>query len=136
MIDVPDMIPMIDPQAVNIQPAKFIGFLNLLARKSKYGIRPFSTVTTQGTGGLFYDEKNQIAIDNYDTASYPLVADYLIHEYHNDVISTWTDVWAEYGLRVVVTVDRNGAFVNVTSEDDRNFSIVVHDGVWYDNSSY
>ena len=32
---------------------------------------------------------------DYSQTSYPLVADCLIDELHHDIISTWTDIWAE-----------------------------------------
>ena len=129
---------MIDPQAVNIQTVAFIGFLNELARGSKDGIHPFSTATKQSVKGLLYDDKNPIKVftdGDFSQTSYPLVADYLIDECHDDIISTWTEMWAEIGIQVVVTVDHfryvSGVFVDITSKNDDEFSIVIHDGIWY-----
>lgn len=134
MIDMTDMIPMIDTQTVNIQTVKFIGFLNKLAEDSKYGIHPFSTATKQDVNGLLYDDKNPIIVKKNGCpsySSYPLIADYLIDECHDDIISTWTDIWADDNVQVVVTVvDGDETYVDVTSDDDRCFSICIHDGVW------
>jgi hypothetical protein len=62
--------------------------LNELARGSKDGIHPFSTATKQSVKGLLYDDKNPIKVftdGDFSQTSYPLVADYLIHECHDDL---------------------------------------------------
>ena len=51
---------------INTQTVKFIGFLNMLAEKSEYGIRPFSTATVQDKDGLLYDDKDPIEIGDID----------------------------------------------------------------------
>ena len=121
---------MIDKQTV-----AFISFLNDLARDSKHGIRPFSTATNQDKERLLYNDKNPINVYNfgdYSQTSYPLVADCLIDECHNDIISTWTDIWAEDGIQVAVMVENdNEPVICVTAKNDDDFYIVVHDGIWY-----
>ena len=126
---------MIDKQTV-----AFIGFLNELARDSKGGIHPFSAATKQDVKGLLYDDKNPIEVfndyGNYSQTSYPLVADYLIDECHDNIVSTWTETLAEDDIQIVVMVDRDGTetvseTVNITFKNDDDFSIVIHDGIWY-----
>lgn len=125
---------MIDKQTV-----AFISFLNDLARDSRHGIRPFSTATNQDKEWLLYDDENPIRVWNdgdYSQTSYPLVADCLIDELHHDIISTWTDIWAEDGVQVTVMVEKmdgneNEPAICVTTKNDDDFHIAVHDGIWY-----
>ena len=122
---------MIDKQTV-----AFISFLNDLARDSRHGIHPFSTATNQDKEWLLYDDENPIRVWNDGDTSYPLVADCLIDELHHDIISTWTDIWAEDGIQVAVMVEKmngneNEPVICVTAKNDDDFYIVVHDGIWY-----
>lgn len=77
---------------INAQTIQFIGFLNMIAEKSKNGIRPFSTATVQDKRGLLYDDKNPIEIGDDDEvySSYPLVFNSFIDESHHDIVSTWS----------------------------------------------
>lgn len=52
---------------------------------------------------------------------YPLVADCLIDAEHYDLISTWTEIYAPKGIRIVANVDEVGSSVDVTSEYDNEF---------------
>lgn len=136
MMDTIDMIgtmnDMID-MTVSTQTVAFIGFLNRLAMESRYGIHPFSTATKQDTKGLLYDDKNPIQPSYSSSLVYPLISNCLIDENHHDVISTWTDGWLEEGIQVAVSVDCDGACVEVTAKDDPSFYIIVNNGVWFAN---
>ena len=124
---------MIDKQTI-----AFISFLNDLARDSRHGIRPFSTATNRDKEGLLYDDNDPIEVcddGDYSQTSYPLVADRLIDELHHDIISTWTEIWAEDGIQVTVMVEKmdgneSEPAVCVTTKND-DFCIAVHDGIWY-----
>ena len=120
---------MIDKQTI-----AFISFLNDLARDSRHGIRPFSTATNRDKEGLLYDDNDPIEVcddGDYSQTSYPLVADRLIDELHHDIISTWTEIWAEDGIQVTAMVENdNEPVICVTAKND-DFYIVVHDGIWY-----
>lgn len=116
---------------VNTQTVKFIGFLNMLAEKSEYGIRPFSTATVQDKDGLLYDDKDPIEIGDIDEdSSYPLVVDSIIDEEHHDIISTSQDCAVD-GIEVVVMAGDGEPWISVSSEDDDDFCIVVANGIWY-----
>ena len=121
---------------INTQTVEFIGFLNMLAKMSENGIRPFSTATAQDKDGLLYDDKNPIEIGEIDEdtpvdSSYPLVANSIIDELHHDIISTWTQDCAVDGIEVVVMAGDSEPWISVTSEGDDDFCIVVENGNWY-----
>lgn len=136
MMDTIDMIGTMNDMinmTVSTQTVAFIGFLNRLAMESRYGVHPFSTATKQDTKGLLYDDKHPIQSFSSSSLVYPLIADYLIDECHDDIISTWTEGWLEDGIQVAVSVDCDGACVEVTAKDDPSFYIIVNNGVWFTN---
>ena len=118
---------------INTVTVAFIGFLNKLAAISEDGIHPFSTATPDNREGLLYDDKSPLTIADSpdDYVSYPLVADCIIDAEHHDMISTWTEIYAPKGIRIVVDVDNIGSWVSITSEYDDEFLIDVEDGYWY-----
>ena len=124
---------------INTQTVTFIGFLNMLAEKSKNGICPFSTATAQDKEGLLYDDKNpiedgesmQLDEDIPAASPYSLVANSLIDELHHDIISTWTQIYAAYRINVVAMVGDGEPWISVTSDEDDDFYIVVENGAWY-----
>lgn len=62
---------------------------------------------------------------------YPLVADCLIAAEHYDLFSTWAEIYAPKGIRIVANINDVGSSVGVTSEYDNEFYIVIEDGYWY-----
>ena len=121
---------------INIQTVEFIGFLNMLAKMSENGIRPFSTATAQDKDGLFYDDKNPIEIGDIDedtpvNSSYPLVTNSIIDELHHDIISTWPQDYAVDGIEAVVMAGDGEPWISITSKYDDDFSIIVENGIWY-----
>ncbi|MDD5956443.1 MAG: hypothetical protein PUC40_05615 [Lachnospiraceae bacterium] len=101
---------------ISTETVKFIGILNMLAEKSKYGIRPLSTATAQNKKGILYDDKRSVKIDDDDPFSgtvYPLFKS------------------ASDGITAVVITEDNEAYVYIEFEHDDDFSIVVKDGTWY-----
>lgn len=120
---------------INTETVAFIGFLNKLAAISEDSIRPFSAVTPEDREGLLYDDESPICkadTDFDDDVSYPLVADCIIDAEHHDMISTWTEIYAPKGIRIVVNAGSDGdPYVCITSEYDNEFFIAVEDGYWY-----
>ena len=72
---------------------------------------------------LFGEQK--YLCNGYYSAIYPLVADCLIDAEHHDLFSTWAEIYAPKGIRIVANVDKVGSSVGVTSEYDNEFYIVI-----------
>ncbi len=66
---------------INTETIQFIALLNELAEKSENGIHPFSTVSHQLKECLLYDDSQVFQ------GGHPLVADYLVDNEHDDIIS-------------------------------------------------
>lgn len=47
------------------------------------------------------------------------------------MFSTWAEIYAPKGIRIVANIDDVGSSVGVTSEYDNEFYIVIEDGYWY-----
>jgi hypothetical protein len=111
---------------INTETIQFIALLNELAEKSKNGIHPFSTVANQPKECLLYDDSQVFQ------GVHPLVADYLVDDEHDDIISTYTQMYDEEGIVIGVKGDEDDeAYVSVTSRKDPDFCIVIEDGIWY-----
>lgn len=105
---------------INVDTIKLIWFLDELAKRSKIGIYPFSTATSEQENGLLYDDERPIdEAPHY--ATYPLIAPYIIGDEHYDID----------GIKVIVHKDEDGAYVSVTSRNDAEFYIVIENGSWY-----
>ena len=117
------------------EAVKFIGLLNRFAYTGRDGIKPFSKMQEYDPGALLYDDENPIEIFDspYDSfAKYPLVADYLIDECHHDIITTYTNMWSSDGIRICVIIrEDSDPFIQITSDMDNDFCIVVEHGIWY-----
>lgn len=126
---------------INTKTISFIGFLNMLAEMSKNGIRPFSTATAKDKDCLLYDDKNLIEKgessvigdrEYLEDSSYPLIADSLIDSIHHDIISTWTEIYAHEGIKIVAKAGGEGTpYIDVTAKGNNEFCIVIEDGCWY-----
>lgn len=111
---------------INTETIQFIALLNELAEKSENGIHPFSTVSHQLKECLLYDDSQVFQ------GVYPLVADYLVDNEHDDIISTYTEMYDEEGIVIGVKGDEDDeAYVSVTSRKDPDFCIVIEHGIWY-----
>lgn len=110
---------------INTETIQFIALLNELAEKSENGIHPFSTVSHQLKECLLYDDSQVFQ------GVHPLVADYLVDNEHDDIISTYTEMYDEEGMVIGVKRDEDEAYVSVTSRKDPDFCIVIEDGIWY-----
>lgn len=110
---------------INTETIQFIALLNELAEKSKNGIHPFSTVANQPKECLLYDDSQVFQ------GVHPLVADYLVDNEHDDIISTYTEMYDDEGMVIGVQVEDDEAYVSVTSKKDPDFCIVIEDGIWY-----
>ena len=111
---------------IDIQTIKFIEFLNKMARKSEEGFYPFSTAT-ENTGILFDDE-------NKLSRGHRIICDCLMTDDHHDIVSTYTDIYNDYGVTAVVITEMEDddiePYIEITFNDN-NACIVIEDVKWY-----
>ena len=112
---------------------KLIAFLNDMAEKSKKGFIPFSKLTEdkEDEAGIIYDDSTPLECRYGCQTTYPAVCDCIVDDEHSDIISTWDDIFAKYGFTVQIVEDDEETWMEVSSEEDSNFSIVVENGKWY-----
>lgn len=119
---------------INTKTVKFIGLLNELAQRSKYGIYPFSSVTSEDQMGLWYDDSKMISKADTDNeiffGSYPLIEDIWIDKDHHEIIETYNEIYAEDGISIVVWVKEDKRYIWVVSDDNELF-IIVDNGHWF-----
>ena len=53
------------------------------------------------------------------------VKTYITDAEHHNLFSTWAEIYAPKGIRIVANVDKVGSSVGVTSEYDNEFYIVI-----------
>ena len=104
---------------INVDTIKLIRFLDELAKRSKIGIYPFSTVTSEQENGLLYDDERPIDEALYHT-KYPLIAPYITDDEHYNID----------GIEVIVHKEANDVYVSVTSRNDPDFYIGIENGSW------
>ena len=113
---------------------KAIGFLNEMAKESKFGFKPFSSLKEEDydTRGILFDDTVCSKRAGGQIVYPDVIADYVLDENHHDVVSTWQDALnGTCGLNVVVVEETDGElWLEVTSEDDESLSISVENGQW------
>lgn len=105
---------------INVDTIKLIYFLDELAKRSRIGIYPSSTATSEQKNGLLYDDGRPIDEASY-YAKYPLISPYIIDDEHYDID----------GIRVIVNKEEDDAYVSVTSKNDSEFYVIIENGSWY-----
>lgn len=102
-----------------------IADLNMLARKSGYGIHPFSTATEEDAKGILYDDTKG------NGTVYGWITSYAINGTHHDIISVCRK-GEFYGFTVAIIVDDNGKpYVQISDDRDDSFGVIIENGEWY-----
>lgn len=124
---------------INKETVKFIALLNELARETKHGIYPLSTVTENGTrplaaateeqkNGFIYDDKKPMVVD-CSANSYPPT------RYYRQNFTPYLEAVNVYGEAIVVRVKVDAfvpddVWIEVFSKKDGDICFVVKDGHW------
>ena len=118
---------------IDMETVAFVATLNELAERSGKGIVPFSGASFNDFDGLLYDDSRPLIDNDDDMQLYPLVCDVDTSSGKYDIVSTYTDVFLEKGIDIVVAVFDNGyTLVYVTSTECLNApGIIVENGNWY-----
>lgn len=112
---------------------KFIGFLNEMAERSRYGFKPLSSLTgdDEEFKGIIYDDRTfvqkeiQTLHKAIRSSSKEIISNSINH------LKTWNDVWDCYGVEVIVVKQDLNVWMEVKQVSDKSFKAVVKSGRWY-----
>lgn len=122
---------------MNMFYVKFIGFLNEMAEKSRYGFKSLSNLTKDDKEfkGIIYDDRTsvqkeiQILHKAIRSSSKEIISNPINH------IETWNDIWDCYGVEVTIVKQDFDVWMEVKQMSDKSFKAVVKGGRWY-NETY
>lgn len=109
-----------------------INFLNIMAKYSQYGFKPFSEITDDSdVQGIVYDDSKP-KIRSSNQTIYPVVSEYSLDGNEPIITGTLETSLKEYGLLVYVVKDENDKFwLELSSEDNIPSKIIIEKGEWY-----
>ena len=118
---------------MNMFYVKFIGFLNEIAERSRYGFKSLSSLTRNDKGFkvIIYDDRTfvqkeiQTLYKAINSPSKEIVSNSINH------LKTWNDVWDCYGVEVVVVKQDFDVWIEVKQMSDKSFKVVLKNGRWY-----
>lgn len=118
---------------MNMFYVKFIGFLNEMAERSRYGFKSLSNLTKNDEEfkGIIYDDRTfvqkkiQILHKVIRSSSKEIISNPINH------LEMWNDVWDCYGVEVVVVKQDLDVWMEVRQVSDKSFKAVVKNGKWY-----
>lgn len=118
---------------MNMFYVKFIGFLNEMAERSRYGFKSLSNLTRDDENfkGIIYDDRTFVQKEIqtlYKAISLPskeIVSSSIMR------LETWNDTWECYGAEVTVVKQDFDVWMEVKQISDKSFKAVVKDGRWY-----
>lgn len=117
---------------MNMFYVKFIGFLNEMAERSRYGFKPLSSLTgdDEEFKGIIYDDRtlSRKKSRHYTKQSIHLPKKSIKFHQH---LKTWNDVWDCYGVEVIVVKQDLNVWMEVKQMSDKSFKVVVKNGRWY-----
>lgn len=118
---------------MNMFYVKFIGFLNEMAERSRYGFKALSNLTKNDEEfkGIIYDDNTfvqkeiQTLYKAVRSSSKEIISNPITR------IETWNDVWDCYGVEVTVVKQDLNVWMEVKQMSDKSFKVVVKNGRWY-----
>lgn len=118
---------------MNMFYVKFIGFLNEMAEKSRYGFKSLSSLTRDDKEfkGIIYDDRTfiqkeiQTLYKAIRSSSKEIISNSINH------LKTWNDVWDCYGVEVIVVKQDLNVWMEVKQVSDKGFKAIVKSGRWY-----
>lgn len=118
---------------MNMFYVKFIGFLNEMAERSRYGFKPLSSLTgdDEEFKGIIYDDRTFVQKEIQTlhkvirSSSKEIISNSINH------LKTWNDVWDCYGVEVTVVKQDFDVWMEVKQMSDKSFKAIVKDGRWY-----
>lgn len=109
-----------------------INFLNIMAKYSQYGFKPFSEITNDSNiQGIIYDDSKPKTHSLNQTA-YPVVSEYSLDGNEPIITGTLETSLKEYGLIINVIKDKNDKFwLELSSEDNIPSKFIIEKGRWH-----
>ena len=109
-----------------------INFLNVMAKHSQHGFKPFSEITNDSdVQGIVYDDSIPKAHSLNQTA-YPVVSEYSLDGNKPIITGILETPLKEYGLLVCAVKDENDKFwLELSSEDNIPPKIIIEKGRWH-----
>lgn len=117
---------------MNMFYVKFIGFLNEMAERSRYGFKPLSSLTgdDEEFKGIIYDDRTFVQKEIQTLHK-------VIRSSSKEIISnpitrieTWNDIWDCYGVEVTIVKQDFDVWIEVRQMSDKSFKAIVKDGRW------
>ena len=88
---------------MNFESLNLINFLNVMAKHSKYGFKPFSEIAEDSdVQSIVYDDSKP-KIHSLNQTAYPIVSEYFLDENKPIITGTLETSLKEYGLLVNVS---------------------------------
>ena len=117
---------------MNFEGLNLIHFLNVMAKYSQYGFKPFSEIAEDfDIQGIVYDDSKP-KIRSLNQTAYPVVSEYSLDGNEPIITGTLEDSLKKYGLLVYVVKDENDEFwLELSSEDSIPSKIIIEKGEWH-----
>lgn len=117
---------------MNFEGLNLIHFLNVMAKYSQYGFKPFSKIIDNSNiQGIIYDDSKP-KIRSLNQTAYPVVLEYSLDGNEPIITGTLETSLKEYGLLVNVIKDENDKFwLELSSENNIPLKIIIEKGRWY-----
>lgn len=117
---------------MNLEGLNLINFLNVMAKHSQYGFKPFSEITNDSDVQCIVYDDSKPKTHSLNQAAYPVVSEYSL-DGNEPIITGILEVsLKKYGLLVYVVKDENDKFwLELSSEDNILSKILIEKGRWY-----
>ena len=117
---------------MNFEGLNLISFLNVMAKYSQYGFKPFSEIIDDSNiQGIIYDDSKP-KTHSLNQTVYPVVSEYSLDGNEPIITGTLETSLKEYGLLVYVVKDENDTFwLELSSEDSIPSKIIIEKGEWH-----
>lgn len=108
-----------------------INFLNVMAKHSQHGFKPFSEITNSSDiQGIVYDDSKPKTHSLNQTA-YPVVSEYSLDGNKPIITGILETPLKKYGLLVCAVKDENDKFwLELSSENSISSKIIIEKGEW------
>ena len=109
-----------------------INFLNVMAKHSQYGFKPFSEITDDSDVQCIVYDDSRPEIRSSNQTIYPVVSKYSLDGNEPIITETLETSLKKYGLLVNVIKDKNDKFwLELSSEDNIPSKIIIEKGRWH-----
>lgn len=117
---------------MNFEGLNLINFLNVMAKHSQYGFKPFSKITNDSDVQCIVYDDSKPKTHSLNQTAYPVVLEYSLDGNEPIITKTLETSLKEYGLLVYVVKDENDKFwLELSSEDNIPSKFIIEKGRWH-----